>query len=76
MTRAVCWWLCAWTVAFHAAAVLAPVLAGPLPAPVPQHECPRKVIISRVACPDPAAMARGAPWKCTHDEIIDACRAW
>lgn len=74
MTRAVCRWLCVWTLVVHGAAVLAPVLAGPLPAPVLQHTCPNPTIISRVACPSPAAVARGTPWKCTHDETVDTCR--
>lgn len=73
MKRAICWWLCAWTVAFHAIAALVPALAGPVPAPVMQHTCPAPEVRHRVACPDPAAMARGAPWKCLHTKTIDRC---
>ena len=67
------WWLCVWTLIFHAAAALVPALAGPVPAPVPLHDCPAPERREKVACPDPAAMARGAAWKCLHTTIIDAC---
>lgn len=73
MTRIICNWLCVWVLIAHAAAALVPALAGPVPAPVLQHTCPDPAIRSVVACPDPAAMARGAPWKCTHDYRIDRC---
>lgn len=75
MTRAVCYWICAWTIIVHAAAVIAPAVAGPVPVPVLQHECPRPTIISTVACPDPRAMANGAPWKCLHSRRVDRCSA-
>lgn len=71
--KALKWWLCAWTAAFHAAAALAPAIAGPVPAPVLQHTCPAPTVIHKVACPDPAAMARGVPWKCLHERKADMC---
>jgi hypothetical protein len=67
------WWLFAWTLAFHGAAALVPALAGPVQAPVLQHECPNPTIRSAVVCPSAAAVARGTPWKCNHDELIDSC---
>lgn len=73
LIRPICYWLCIWTAAFHAAAALVPALAGQVPAPVLQHECPNPTIRSAVVCPSPAAVARGTPWKCNHDELIDTC---
>lgn len=73
MTRPLAWWLLAWAAAFHAAAALVPAIAGPVPMPEPLHTCPDPTVRHRVACPDPDAMARGAPWQCLHTTITDRC---
>lgn len=73
MKRPIAYWLCAWTLIFHAAAALVPAIAGPVPAPIMQHTCPAPEVRHRVACPDPAAMAKGEPWQCLHTIITDRC---
>ena len=73
MIRPVAAWLCAWTLAFHAAAMLVPAVAGPVPRPSIPHDCPSPQVRHRVACPDHAAVAAGAPWKCLHATITDRC---